>query len=92
MIVKLAGRECQGMLEPLFPQPIGLATNLGISLNVGTSYDSLFYFYRVLHPEMQHCIINSMAQFQTWLTWFSEQSVHPTKTHQVLAVPIGMVA
>lgn len=50
------------MLEALFPQPIVLATKLGIFLKTGTTYDTLSYFYRVLYPEMQHCIRNPRLQ------------------------------
>lgn len=46
------------MLEALFPQPVVLATKLGISLKAGTTYDGLSYFNRVLYPEMQSCTVN----------------------------------
>lgn len=44
------------MLESASTAYTGLATKLEISLGLGTTYDSLFYFYGVLHSEMQHCI------------------------------------
>lgn len=50
------------MLEALSPQPVVLATKLGISLKAGTTYDSLSYVYRVLYPEMQHCLRNPRLQ------------------------------
>lgn len=50
------------MLEALSPQPVVLATKLGISLKAETTYDSLSYFYRVLYPEMQHCLRNLRLQ------------------------------